>query len=81
MQILVRFQPSAPLIIPYNYNYQLQSALYALLAEVGESDFWHDKGSRIMVPLSQVYGALPSRFWQLSSAPINLKSAKCHFFK
>ena len=46
MQISILFQPTAPLVIPYNYNYQLQSALYALLAEVGESDFWHDKGFR-----------------------------------
>ena len=46
MQISIRFQPSVPLTIPYNYNYQLQSALYALLAETGESDFWHDKGFR-----------------------------------
>ena len=46
MQISIQFQSSDPLIIPYNYNYQLQSALYALLGEVGESDFWHDKGFR-----------------------------------
>ena len=44
MQISIQFQPTTTLIIPYNYNYQLQSALYALLAEVEESDFWHDKG-------------------------------------
>ena len=46
MQISILFQPAEPLIIPYNYNYQLQSALYALLGEVEESDFWHDKGFR-----------------------------------
>ena len=31
-------------MIPFNYNYQLQSALFAMLGEVGESDFWHDNG-------------------------------------
>ena len=40
------FQPASPLVIPFNYNYQLQSSLYALLGEVGGSDFWHDKGFR-----------------------------------
>lgn len=44
MQIKLQFKPDKPLIIPYNYNYQLQSALYAMLGEVGESDFWHDNG-------------------------------------
>ena len=46
MQISILFHSAGPLIIPYNYNYQLQSALYALLGEVEESDFWHDKGFR-----------------------------------
>lgn len=44
MQILLKMKPEKPLIIPLNYNYQLQSALYAMLGEVGESDFWHDNG-------------------------------------
>lgn len=44
MQILLKMHPTQPLIIPNNYNYQLQSALYAMLGEVGESDFWHDNG-------------------------------------
>ncbi|MCR5782229.1 MAG: CRISPR-associated endoribonuclease Cas6 [Clostridia bacterium] len=44
MQIKLRLRPERPLIIPYNYNYQLQSALYSMLGEVGESDFWHDNG-------------------------------------
>lgn len=44
MQIMLTMQPEKPLIIPLNYNYQLQSALYAMLGEVGESDFWHDNG-------------------------------------
>ena len=44
MQIKLQFKPQKPLIIPYNYNYQLQSALYSMLGEVGESDFWHNNG-------------------------------------
>lgn len=44
MQILLKMKPQKPLIIPLNYNYQLQSSLYAMLGEVGESDFWHDNG-------------------------------------
>ncbi len=44
MQIKLMFRPGNPLAIPFNYNYQLQSALYAMLGEVGESDFWHDNG-------------------------------------
>lgn len=44
MQIKLMFKPTKPLSIPYNYNYQLQSALYAMLGEVGESDFWHNNG-------------------------------------
>ena len=46
MQILLLLRPEKPLNIPFNYNYQLQSALYALLHEVGASDFWHDRGFR-----------------------------------
>lgn len=44
MQILLKMRPVQPLIIPNNYNYQLQSALYAMLGDVGESAFWHDNG-------------------------------------
>ena len=44
MQIKLTFRPDGPLVIPYNYNYQLQSAIYAMLRNVGESDFWHDNG-------------------------------------
>lgn len=44
MQIKLQLIPEKPLVIPYNYNYQLQSALYSMLGEVGESDFWHDNG-------------------------------------
>ena len=44
MQILLKLKSEKPLVIPFNYNYQLQSALYTLLGEVGESDFWHDNG-------------------------------------
>ncbi len=46
MQIVISFRPCERLSIPFNYNYQLQSALYALLGEVGASDFWHDEGFR-----------------------------------
>ena len=44
MQILLQLKPSKLLIIPFNYLYQLQSAVYAMLGEVYESDFWHDGG-------------------------------------
>ena len=44
MQIFFTLRPEKPLIVPFNYNYQLQSAIYALLGTVGESDFWHDTG-------------------------------------
>lgn len=44
MQILLSFKPEKPLIIPFNYTYCLQSALYAMLGEVGASDFFHDEG-------------------------------------
>lgn len=44
MQIQVRLSPSKQLIVPFNYNYQLQSAIYTKLAEIGASDFWHDVG-------------------------------------
>ena len=44
MQILLVLKPEKPLMIPFNYNYQLQSALYAILKVAGESDFWHNNG-------------------------------------
>lgn len=44
MQISLVLTPLEPLKIPLNYNYQLQSAIYAKLKEVGSSDFWHDCG-------------------------------------
>ena len=44
MQINVKFHTTKSLEIPFNYNYQLQSALLAMLRKVGKSDFWHDKG-------------------------------------
>ena len=44
MQIKLTLQPERELRIPLNYNYQLQSAIYAMLGEVGQSDFWHDNG-------------------------------------
>lgn len=44
MQLHMLLQPNKPLVIPYNYHYPLQSALYALLGTVGESWFWHNCG-------------------------------------
>lgn len=44
MQILLQLQPDRPLCLPFNYQYQLQSAIYAKLAEIEASDFWHDIG-------------------------------------
>ena len=44
MQISLKLSPDKPLVIPFNYLYQLQSAVYAMLGEVYESDFWHDGG-------------------------------------
>lgn len=44
MQILLRLQPDRPLCLPFNYQYQLQSAIYAKLGEIDASDFWHDVG-------------------------------------
>lgn len=44
MQIILQLQPDRPLCLPFNYQYQLQSAIYAKLAEIDASDFWHDIG-------------------------------------
>ena len=44
MQISLTFKPDKELVIPFNYNYQLQSAIYSMLGSVGESDFWHNEG-------------------------------------
>lgn len=44
MQIHLTLKCEKPLTIPLNYNYQLQSAVYAKLSEIGASDFWHDIG-------------------------------------
>lgn len=44
MQIILNMKPRNPLIVPFNYNYQLQSAIYGKLREIDRSDFWHDKG-------------------------------------
>lgn len=44
MQIIINMCAENGLVIPVNYNHQLQSAIYAKLREVGESDFWHDYG-------------------------------------
>lgn len=44
MEITLKMVPEKPLIIPFNYFYQLQSAVYSVLSEVNESDFWHNSG-------------------------------------
>ena len=44
MQIILQLQPDRPLCVPFNYQYQLQSAIYKKLAEIDASDFWHDVG-------------------------------------
>ncbi len=44
MQIKLSLRPEKQLILPYNYFYQLQSSVYAMLGQVYESDFWHDGG-------------------------------------
>ena len=44
MQILLTLKPNKPLNIPFNYNYQLQSAILAKLKETDNSDFWHRNG-------------------------------------
>ena len=44
MQIILQLQPDRPLSVPFNYQYQLQSAIYKKLAEIDASDFWHDVG-------------------------------------
>lgn len=44
MQIQIIFKLTRPFCVPFNYNYQLQSAVYSKLAEINESDFWHDNG-------------------------------------
>lgn len=44
MQIKLQLAPNKPLILPFNYNYQLQSSIYAKLSEINASGFWHDIG-------------------------------------
>ena len=44
MQLRISLQPEQQLVLPFNYQHQLQSALYRKLGEVGASDFWHDSG-------------------------------------
>lgn len=44
MEITLKMIPEKPLVVPFNYFYQLQSSIYALLGTVSESDFWHDVG-------------------------------------
>ena len=46
MRIKITARSERPVFFPYNYNYALQSALYALIRESSEaySEFLHDKG-------------------------------------
>jgi CRISPR-associated endoribonuclease Cas6 len=44
MQIKLLLKPRIPLKIPFNYNHQLQSAIYAKLKENGNSGVWHNQG-------------------------------------
>ncbi len=44
MQLQITFNLKKPFCVPFNYNHQLQSAVYAKLAQVGVSDFWHNEG-------------------------------------
>lgn len=44
MQIKLLLKTEKTLEIPLSYNYQLQSAIYAKLQEIGESYFWHNEG-------------------------------------
>ena len=44
MQMKCVLKVGRPLYVPFNYNYQVQSAIYAKLRGINESDFWHDDG-------------------------------------
>ena len=44
MQIHLTLKCEEPFTVPLNYNYQLQSAVYSKLSEIGASDFWHNVG-------------------------------------
>lgn len=58
MQILLLLQPEKELVIPFNYNHQLQSAIYAKLREGGGEKF-HDNGfGEERVFKAFVFGAL-----------------------
>jgi CRISPR-associated endoribonuclease Cas6 len=46
MQIILTMQCENGLRVPFNYNHQLQSAIYSKLAEVGASESVHDGGYR-----------------------------------
>ncbi len=62
MQIILTMCAPDGLRIPFNYNHQLQSAIYAKLAEAGASDFYHDGGFRSAHSYKAfVFGALNGR--------------------
>ena len=63
MQIQVMLRAAGELKIPLSYNHQLQSAIYAKLREVGESDFWHECGfSFTKVYKAFVFGPLKGSY-------------------
>ena len=44
MQLIITMRRPEKCRVPFNYNHQLQSAIYAKLREAGYSDFLHDGG-------------------------------------
>ena len=44
MQLIITMRRPEKFRVPFNYNHQLQSAIYAKLREAGYSDFLHDGG-------------------------------------
>lgn len=63
MQLRITMQTQNGLDIPLSYNHQVQSAIYAKLREVGESDFWHDSGYALgKVFKSFVFGPLSGKY-------------------
>ena len=44
MQVTISMKAKKHFFVPFNYNYQLQSAIYGKLREINGSDFWHDQG-------------------------------------
>lgn len=49
MQVKVTLKPKEPFIVPFNYNHQLQSAIYAKLSRVDDAAAWHDGEEKLFV--------------------------------